>query len=270
MLIDNNSGLKCIPIELCSYALKERKINMVKVYLYLKYSSDGYLTMKKGFLKRHSEELGLSIPTFRKQIQALVKSGWITVNGKRKAYRVIGYKPLATKLGFTSYQAVHVEKMEFGSFKAFIIGAVVTYWMKYLRKNKGRSVYKKGCTKTNLPSLSPFILPNNYLAKVLGVSLSTACEYKRIAEQQGYLKTTAQLEPLNIPNPSLWAYLEMTQVLPRTIRRKRGHLFVQKPDRIESNLELGRKNSLKKHLKKQKKIRYYNKGANGGETIRGT
>jgi len=237
---------------------------MIMVYVYLKYSCDGYFMLPKGSISCHASALKLSIPTFKKQLKELIRLKWIVINGKRKAYRVIGFVSLAKKLKFESYKAVEFEQKNFQSFKEFIIASVLTYFMEFKRRNERKSEYSKRCSIMNLlsPSFS-HTLPNKYLAKVLNISISTASEYKQLAADAGYVKIRKRFSklpiPITIPRKGLIAFLQETRINPLTVRKIKGSYFEQKPDLIESKLEIKTKTNLKKALSKQKNFRYDNK-----------
>jgi hypothetical protein len=240
---------------------------MVKLYVYLKYNCNGYFTLTRGSLSRHAGNLSLSIPTLRRHLRELIRMKWIVVNGKREAFRVIGFIPLSRKLNFISYKSVIFEKNDFRTFRAFIIASVITYLMNYKRRNERRSVQKKGSTSMNL--LSPsfyYTLPNSYLSKVLKISISTASEYKQLAESAGFIKVTKHLEKLPVPwkRNALDAFIQAYNLKPQAIRVKKGSYYEQKPDTIESKLLIKTKTNLKKELKKQKNFRYIKKGGIGG------
>lgn len=256
---------KSIPVELCVYALRQHRINMVMVYIYLKYNCDGYFKLSRGSVSGYAANLSLSVPTFRKHINELIKLEWLTVNSKREAFRVIGFLPLAKKLTFRSSKSVIFDKKDFITFRAFLIATVITYFMGYKRRKERRSVYKKGCTITNFLSPSFYSMPNRYLSKVLKISISTASDYKHLAGSAGYISITKQEEKIPIPKRALTAYLEVNNMKPQSIRRRKGSFFEQKPDKIESTMEIKTKHNLKKEIKKQKNFRYDKKGGIGGK-----
>lgn len=181
-----------IPIELCIYALVNRKINHLKLLIYLKSISSGHILFERKLFKIWSIDLGISHRTVESCYKWLIKKKIITINSKTQSHRIIGYSQIHRKLNFNSQSSVIFELDDFENFNEFCISAVVGYLIskkKYLDKiewsgskmvdsNLNRSSYSKNF----------YPLPISYLAKSINVSKSTANNYLRIAKKKGFLK----------------------------------------------------------------------------------
>ena len=183
-----------IPVSLCEYALVNRKINQLKLYIYLKLISDGYVVMSNSCNKQWSEAIGVHEKTVKSSLKWLIRHKWITVNSNRNALRIISYKNLSRKLGLglkTGY-LYEVEQVEdFKKLKALCCATVITYYMNRKRFfDKKQSGCIKGRPTTNCKKKNTFYpMPNNYLARSTNVSTATAYRYKHEAEKSGYIET---------------------------------------------------------------------------------
>ncbi|WP_029209567.1 hypothetical protein [Aquimarina agarilytica] len=181
-----------IPIMLCKYALVNRRVNHLALYIYLKHNSSGYIQYSGEAYKKWAEDLKMSERWTRDAIKWLIEKGWITVNNKRKSYRITSYKNLHKKLNLVTKSAVIYELNNFISLREFCCAALITYYMKVKRfsEKKRRSVSKIGDANTNhyFYPKGFYAIPISYIAKCLGVSNSTANKYKKCAEKSGLLE----------------------------------------------------------------------------------
>ncbi|SDF29352.1 hypothetical protein [Epilithonimonas hungarica] len=176
-----------IPVEVCQYALVNRKVNHLLIYVYLKHISSGHIKYDSSLYGAWAVDLGLNGKTVRSCVKWLIKKKWITVNNKIQSLRIIGYKQLCKKLKFKSQSAVRYEPEDFLNFKDFCCASVVIYYLlkKRFVDRKRWSGSKMGDSSTSHYSYPKgyYTLPVSYLAKCLGVSFSTANNYKKRAEK---------------------------------------------------------------------------------------
>ena len=179
-----------IPIALCRYALVHRKLNHVKLFIYLKLNSDGYMPYSKGCFKHWAQELEIHEKTIKSCFEWLLKRRWITVNSKRGAFRVISYRCLSIKMNFSIKTGYYLESENLKYFQGLCSAIVIVFYLgkkRWLDKQSGNN---KGFPITNCSrSYSFYPMANSYLAKCLGVSIATACRYKQNAEEYGYIET---------------------------------------------------------------------------------
>lgn len=190
-------GYTNIPVSLCEFALVNRKINQLKLYIHLKLNSDGFVVYNEKSYKEWSKEIGISSKTIKTSLDWLIKNKWITVNGKRNALHIISYKKLGQKLGLNFKSGILFEPTslaDYEYFKAFCCATVICYYLnkkRYFDRHR-QSVIRKGVATTNYTRKSGFYsMPNGYLAKCLGVSLATAFRFKKEAEDAGFIETKA-------------------------------------------------------------------------------
>lgn len=193
-----------IPVELCQYALVQRKTNHLLLFIYLKYIASGHVKYDKYLYKAWAVDLCLSEKTIKNCIDWMIKEKWITVNNIKKSLRIIRYKQLFRKLNLKSKSAVRYEPDDFSGFTNFCCAVVVTIYLNKLRymNKKQQSVLimantSKSCSNS---SRGYYVLPISYLAKCLGVSNSTANNFKKRATEVGFLEVKKQLTTITDEN----------------------------------------------------------------------
>lgn len=184
-------GYTNIPATLCQYALVNKKINELKLYIYLKINSNGEIGYNRYSFSKWAKKLDLSSKTVKNSLAWLIKSKWITVNSIKGTLKIIGYKRLSKKLNLKFKSGYLFEPINYKYFKAMCCGVVITYYMDKKRYFSRQSGNKKGfATLQNCKRNNGFYsMPNNYLAKCLNVSLATAYRYKKEAETGGFIET---------------------------------------------------------------------------------
>jgi len=246
-----------IPFELCEFALLQRKVNQTKLYIYLKLHSTGEIPFTDNIFDNHkvwANHINLTPKTVKKCLRWLVKKKWITINSKKKKIRVIGYNKLCNKLYIISQTAAIFEQEDYDLFKAFCCAVVIEY---YARKkhwiDNNRSASKKGGVTLNR-NVSPrgyFEIPNQYLATCLGVSKTTAHNYKMEAIKANYIERKSCLricENKMGEKVSCERYDELEKINPkyldanlRRYRKGKKYLKFVESDAIKPYIPLKRK-----------------------------
>lgn len=182
-----------IPVSLCEYALINRKVNQLKLYIYLKLSCKGYIEYNQTSIHKWSKEIGVHAKTVKSSFEWLVKNRWITVNSKRQALNIISYNRLKSRLQMKGITGVLIELStckDYEYFRALCCAIVVTYYLRRKRYFDRRSERIFGGSITNRNKINSFYpMPNIYLAKCIKISISTACRIKQEAESAGYIET---------------------------------------------------------------------------------
>ncbi len=184
-----NSFYTTIPIALCEYAIKNRKVNHLKLFIYLKLISSGHLRYSKHIISAWATDIDMSERWTKDAIGWLISKGWITVNTKRKSYRIISYIQLCRKLQLNPRACVLFENDDMSNFRQFLSAAIITDCVK--RKRFYHRVSPSGSkltdsSKNGFPySKAYHPLPISYIAKSLGVTFSTANNIKKHALESG-------------------------------------------------------------------------------------
>jgi len=246
-----------IPVELCKYTLMNHKVSQVRLFIYLKTICSGQIKLTDETIKRICLELNYKTPkTFKVHLRWLVKHKWIYINGNTDYYKIKGFLPIAKKLHFCCIRGAIFEPLDFSKFKAFLIAAVITYFMYYKGRNEGLSACLTG--RTNMHSLFPasYSLPHLYLAKVLKISKTQAATYRDLAIKAGFIVVKPKFKKIEIPLREAKNYKKYATSEKQHFRIINKVLYEQINDELFSGVFLKTKNNLKKKLKNRGNFPY--------------
>lgn len=240
-----------IPVDLCQYCICNRKINHLKVYLYLKFTSSGhvkYLNNHLDIAKNIAEYLQLNQKTVKSCLNWLILNGWITTYSNIKSLRIVSYSNLRGVIGIKTSRAVIYENETFKDLRNFCCAVLVIYYRNYKRWCDRRSVLKKGDARlhTNRKPKGYYPLPCLYLAKCLNVSKKTAFKYKKEAMKYGHIEVKKKFTPVIINGVQLTnehrdSLKFISDINLGRVRKGKKYLKYIDADLIKSNLYMKRK-----------------------------
>jgi hypothetical protein len=185
---------------LIQYALINRKVNHLMLWIYFKHIASGHLVYSSQNLKAWAVDINMSERWVKEAVKWLIKKGWVTVNTKKETYRVISYKQLCNKLKIRSTSAVIYEPDDFSEFKNYCCAVVITYYLKLKiltdKKNQSVSNLDDSSMSWHFYSKGFHAMPTSYIAKCLDLSNSTANNYKKCAISTGKLQVKKHLRPI--------------------------------------------------------------------------
>jgi hypothetical protein len=240
-----------VPIALCVHSLKERKINQVRLYLYLKSISNGYIKNDPPIFKKAALELRVCIKTIRNHRDWLLKEGWIIHDSEVNSIRIISFKLLAVKLEFPSASGVIIYKSDIKDFKGIAIAAIIEYYM--MRSKRRNKVTELEMWNSQFPSYLRYPhLAHSYLAKVLNKSKSAIYKYKKHACNKRQIKTKKKYLDLQLAGDSIVPLKEHGPLNPDNLKQRRGTILYQLPDEIHCHVKLRRKDDLRNICQKNR------------------
>lgn len=252
-------GYTNIPVQLCEYALVNRKTNQLKLYIYLKINSDGEIYYYERSFNEWAEKLHINYKTIKNSLEWLIKNKWITVNSKKHTLKIISYQRLGRRLHFDSKSGYLFESNDYKDFKALCCGVVITHYLNRKRYFNRRSVNLKGFAMIKNRKKGFYPMANKYISTSIGVSLSTAYRYKNEAEKAHYIKTISDSNYMEDSNGNKIAsdnYLIFKKNGEENkIRQGKNYLKEISSDLIHSNIKLKRKNIKFYNEKTEKDIR---------------
>ena len=240
-----------IPVELCIYGLTHQKINHLKLLVYLKCFTNGKAQISTAKRNAWACDIGVSEKWIISAIKWMIREKWITINSKKNEYRITSYFKICRRLQLTCNLAAKFEAEDFRGFRGFCCAVGLTYFLrrkKWIDRN-GRSVSKMDDTSTNRnPSKKGYVtLPIRYFAKCLGVSVSSANNFKKLAESSGWIKVKPQIakllahgdKPITKDGYEVFAYAE-GKIVGR-LRRGTKYLKIVEADLIKSSVICSKK-----------------------------
>jgi len=240
-----------IPVGLCEYALKNTRVNHLKLYVYLKHISDGYVPYDPSLFKLWDTDIGRSKRWIYEGLNWLIKNKWITVNSKRNSLHIVSYEIICKRLDVFHKVAALYEPDDFKSLDAFCAATAIVFYMrrKAWMDKKRRPVSKMGDTNTNRKSYPKgfYTLPVRYFSKCLNVSDSTANNFKqkaikgKLIEVQRQIITQTDDKGEKLSKDKILVYREVDAPNNGSLRRGTKHLKAVEADLIKSHLIIKRK-----------------------------
>ena len=244
-----------IPIEMCHYALYNNKVRALQIFVWLKMKSSGKIKITKQVLEDMANDLGLkSIKTIKSNIDHLQEKKWITLSKRSGYFFISGFERIRKMEGFAKRTGAEFDIKDIRNFKGFLIGSEVSNLIGIQRRRLWVTERQKGgsMTVTHIP---PTFYPvaNMVIAKIFNISLSTAWEWKKLAQKQRFIRIRRNFRPLKV-NPGVLPALRKygEESFTRKARFWKGKIREQLPDTIATNMTLRNRKKLRSDGKKSK------------------
>ncbi len=200
-----------VPFEIARYIVKHGLFSEARLYLYLKYHTDGYGTIDKKFYSKACVDLDISPSTIRRNLIWLKNNRWI-IHEYKNVYRIVSFRRIYLKISLgKSRIGILWDGPNFQETKAFLIAACVRKIVQYRRVKK--RVPLKGGTQTFLPKwiselkhiadiakidYSKKYLSKSFFASLIGIPLTTAHDYLSYAVSHKLLVKSSNMLKCNL------------------------------------------------------------------------
>jgi len=225
--MDRNK-LKWIPISYCQFCIENNSTNAAKLFLYLKYQTDG-ITNKR-MLKNTARYFNKSDRTIRRWLHTASQYNWIGQHNNTLFVR--GWQHLFDTLCFQKKACFRFRKKDLKNFKTYCYAGVMSYMARVqigkLEQHTGRSY--------QAPIWIP--LASAAIAKTLNVSERTAQTYRKKAAKFGYIQIKECFKPLGIKVQEISNYRKYAADSGGNLIIKNGKVFRQLPSKIKYNRNL--------------------------------
>jgi hypothetical protein len=227
-----------VPLELCFYALRNKRTRALQLLLYLKIKYNTAFSLEPTKREQIAADLGLgSERTIRNQLRTLLQLNWIGFDKARHIYIIRGFKRIQRDLKMERTTGVVFSKYEILRFKAFACGAVISSLVQAQKRKKWLDARKSGrAIPSGHSSLDYFEVANEAIAKVLECSTSTASLYKKAAQEAGYISVKRNYHPTGVAKSEKKNYLLGRPELVCKARVLDGLVFLQEPDLVKGHI----------------------------------
>lgn len=241
-----------VPIHILIFALKEKKVNQLKLYLFLKTISSGHILLSDEAIRYVCDSLKWKDKrTFKNNIEWLLNNHWTALNNKTQSLRIASFEQVFKKTKGNIYTAARMEMKDFKTFRPFIYAAIITWGIKQIARKHRKPERNKGNSNKSRFQDDLHILPNEYSAKLFKLDSSTASRYKNAAADAEYLNVYHRFINLN-RKPKDLANLKLyfDNDIANSLVIHKGQIHEQQADAIYSSIQLV---SLKRLRLKHKK-----------------
>jgi len=233
-------GYRSIPVELIIWAIKNKRVKSLHVYLFLNIYFSGKLRLKDEIIDSIAASLGVKTRrTVNNYLNILLNLGWITQSKRSGLIFVVGFDNIRLKHKMKSVSAVGFMPLDLNKFRGFVGAVAITYDLNYQKKKlrKRNLADSNNVTKneSNKPGASSYF---PICCKVLGLKLdlspTTAQQYKAEAVNAGYIDSKENYEKTGI---KALHYRNFTTTHPEEVTRIISkELVIQKAELMKSHM----------------------------------
>lgn len=206
-----------IPIELISFAAEHKIINTLKVMIAAKLICPGHVGTKDKYFERLCLESNLKPRTIKKHLDKLCQLKWVSHDINNDVYYFRSYAWFRKKMLIIKRSSISANLSDLNHFQAFLLSGTITksidaqihinnlilskseklkrHTEKKSKKSatiiSGVASQDQSFTKSQPHDGLPYYgLSNAAIGKLFFLNPTRACELKKEAEANGYLKTT--------------------------------------------------------------------------------
>lgn len=242
---------------MCHDALYNNKVRALQIFVWLKMRCSGKIKITREVLVDMAKDIDVkSLKTIKSNIDYLLEKKWITRSKRSGYYFIKGFEGIRKMEGMSKRTGAEFDIRDIRNFKGYLIGSVISNLIGIQRRRLWVTERQKGGSIT-VAHKPPTFFPvaNIVIAKIFNISLSTAYEWKKLAQKQRFIRIRKNFRALKInPDflPALRKYGE--ELFARKARYWRVKIREQLPDTVSSNQTLRNRKRLKYDGKKSKHI----------------
>jgi hypothetical protein len=221
-----------IPVEMCSWAIRNKFIRPFQLYIHLKGSCSGKRKISKDDFKRIATDLSLkSYKSVENNLKLLLKRNWIGYSNNSGYYFIRGFDVIRKTHNLRFRSAARFDTDEILKFKAFIAGAVIGHLVNIQRRKRRVTERKRSRSKQVIPPSSEYF-PVSCLsvAKILNISISTAHRLKNFARKANYIDLKKNLTPIPVNIKYLKQYKKANEEFAHKIIVRKRKPYIQEID----------------------------------------
>ena len=233
-----------IPTELCQWAITDRKIPMLKIYIFCLFTYSGKTKLSKEDYEIMAHSLSYkSVKQIKKHFKELLDRNWIGYNKKSNYYFIRGLDNIRKIKGFNRRSAIILEYKNINHLREFCFSAVIENLIQTQQKKLDRGLSKQALRRkkkfTNQSNLSFLYYPisNNALSSILHISSPYAHLLKQKASKLKYIVVKQHFSTCNMSSLSVNHKDLYRSHLPN-LRLINDKFYLQLPDLVRTKLKL--------------------------------
>lgn len=241
-----------IPIEMCKYAITNKFIRPLQLYIYLKTQHVGCFKLELCCLKKIANDIGLkSVKTVKTNLELLIKRNWVGLNNKSGNYFVRGFEAVRRQEGFNYRASAIFYISDIKEIKAFTAGAVISYLVRQQKRRDwvaGR--LKRRSLQATQPSSQYYPVAILALAKILNISFAKAHRIRELAAKKGFIFLRQNFQNTDVEIGLKLQYQKCRPDIANRMRIKSHKVMLQLISTVLPLVE----------LRKRKKMKAYSRG----------
>lgn len=236
---DSKNPYLLVPGELCQYALKNKFVSPLRLYIYLKTTCKGQRKIGYGDIKTICHELHWTGKTYRSNLKKLIAENWIGRDENSGYYFIRSFSAIALRNNFISRTGIIFKKEFLLDFRAFLAGAVICKLVSHQEGKKfseERKSWRSVPNENRIPSFYP--VASKALAEVLGISLTSARGLKAIAARAGHILIKKNYTDTGYTSKQVKQYKKANPEIANRVRIRGISVCLQECDTIKRLMTL--------------------------------
>lgn len=241
-----------IPVDLCKYVIRHNLYSAFQLYMLLKSECNGTIRIANSDMVRYAKLLCFkSHKTIKNNLVKLLKLNWVGYHQESELYFVRGFQKIMFLHDLSSTARVEFDFENIEHVKAFIAATAISYLVNYQRGKKWAAELKKGGSRhtAHFSSKGYYPVANLALAKILGISLSTAFQLKKLAAKNGFIKIKKSYRDTGLPKSNFMALAKGNPNVAKRAKIKNGLITLQLPDLVMHGLRFSNRKNLETYKK---------------------
>lgn len=240
-----------IPLELCEHVIRTKFFRPMQVYIHLKSVCSGKIKRGDIDYRGIASVLGLkSGRTVRNNLKILLDKNWIGYNNKTEIYFIRGFEAIRRIHNFKAKTAAEFDTKDIRNIKAFLAGAKIAHLVNRQKKRKRATEPNKGGSNQIARKTSLYWpVATKPLARMLGVSISSAHLLKALAQRAGFADILRSYQKTGLkPNHKVPLKIGAPEIAHK-VRVINDEVVIQGVDLIMPNVRLKCRKKLESYVK---------------------
>lgn len=235
-----------IPTELCQWALQNRRVPLLKIYLYLQFNYSGKVRLGKGEFKDICQALGYkSAKQPTKHFMTLLELNWIGFNPKSGYHFIRGIDTIRSIEGFKRQTAIKMEHKDIFHLREFCFSVVLENLNNKQKQrkrsqtviaNRGSKNSNKITNQTGTSSTLFKPISNDVISTLLGFTKSYSSTVKKKCVELGYIQVRHNFIEYKASIKGLDTKIARQYIT--NLRYINGKHYLQQPDLIKTSLNI--------------------------------
>jgi len=231
-----------IPIEMCQWAISNKKTAQVSIYIALKMYSSGKSRIDKEVFASLKKALEYkSDRAITNNLKSLIEWNWVTKNPKSGYYFIKGFEHVQNIMGFERRTGARIEQTDLPYFKIFCFCAIIENLLKARRREL--SIERKSRRSKTAHPVAYLPISTRILSKILEISVSQVHCYKRDSRKQGYLKIRKNYWETGISVENI----QLAKRHYKNFRIKNGMIDVRQSDLLSTRVRIATRRNREKY-----------------------
>lgn len=232
-----------VPVSILEKVVEHNLFAPFRLFMYFKTVSNGQMRIGTHTIQLAASDLEISERTVKRHIEILQKRNWIG-RFKTGGYIIRGFDKLREIEKVSGRSAMWFDaKQHLNQFREFVVSTCLGHLVNKQRTKLWRDRHLPG-KRRGTPNERKRPLPTSFpvaceaMVQIYGISIGTASNWKRHAQEAGFITVYKKLRPVSIE------WVEWKPQFHHRLVKRDDRYFIQYPDEVKCNLKFTRRRCL--------------------------